>query len=112
MYEWRRRSLSSGHKRGSREYGSQGLSVRATALGGEGETTLLGAPALPSQQVRPLRHVARPSPLVPSRAPVKSTAGHGNLVHRCTSKGEIKRLVTLFTFRDPGTLSVDSSNLR
>lgn len=37
-------------KPGSREYGSQSLSMQATALGGEGETTLPEHLAWPSQQ--------------------------------------------------------------
>ena len=52
-------------KPGSREYGSQSLSVQATALGGEDETTLPGTPALPSQQVRPLREQAYGTALAP-----------------------------------------------
>ena len=101
-------------KLGNREYGSQGLSMQARVLGGEGKTTLPGAPALPSQQVRPLLEQAysHPSPLVPSRATGKSSAGHGDLVHRWTSKGEMKRLVTLFTLRDQRSLSIESSNLQ
>lgn len=52
-------------KLGNREYGSQGLSMQARVLGGEGKTTLPGAPALPSQQVRPLLEQAYSTPLTP-----------------------------------------------
>lgn len=75
--------------------------MQATALGGEVRPPCLEhLPCRASRSGAPRGAGIWHSPrLVTSRAPRKSSAGHGDLVHCWISKGEIKRLVTLFTFR-------------